>query len=220
MAGNYMGDPMRVPSLYNTRNGGFPSLNTQAMPANIMPGDQPGFPQMPGAEKPKAWGKGGRAWQIMGVIGDALQKAGGGEATFMPAFLDMQEQTRKERETQRKLAEQAQALMGLPLTPQQQAAVRSGVAKIGDFTAPNNDTINDYRFIEQQLGPDKAKAWLENLQDPMVTVPLSNGSVYSGPRSGLADAIAGTISSGPPKPVGRLTPVTGGAASNGGGNFR
>lgn len=135
MAGMYMGDPMRVPSLYNPQQGGFPSLNKQPMPANVMPGDQPGIPemQMPGAEKPKAWGKGGRAWQIMGVIGDALQTAGGGEATFMPTFLDLQEQTRKERETQQKLQAQVAAMAGIGLNAQQSAAVQAGVAQASDF---------------------------------------------------------------------------------------
>lgn len=218
MAGMYQGDPMRVQGLYNPQQGGFGSLAAPQIPAATQQTMQ-AIQQMP-EKKPGAWDKGGRAWQILGIIGDGLQVAGGGKGTFMPAFLDMQEQTRKERETQQKLERQMQDFMGAGLTQQQARLVATGGANYGDFQPKNNDTINDYRFIEQQLGPDKAKAWLENLQDPMVTVPLSNGSVYSGPRSGLADAIAGTISSGPPKPVGRLTPVTGGAASNGGGNFR
>lgn len=99
------------------------------------------------------------------------------------------------------------------------------------YSAPqkpaNNDTANDYAFISQHLGEDAANEYLSNLGDPVVTVPLSNGSVYSGPRSGLAAALTGgaTQAPGAPaadgqrKPVGKLTPIPGGASPTGSRTF-
>ena len=75
---------------YNKQRGGFPSLNIPGasdmlggaqMPMMDAPEMQPApmkDPQMPPAIKPKAFGKGGKAWKILGIIGDALQTAGGG----------------------------------------------------------------------------------------------------------------------------------------------
>jgi hypothetical protein len=44
--------------------------------------------------------------------------------------------------------------------------------------------------------------------DPVVTITLPNGQMYSGPRSGLAQAMMG--GGAPPKPIGKLTPLNGG----------
>ena len=57
------------------------------------------MPQMP---KPKLFGEGGRGWQILGIIGDALQTAGGGQGTYMPYVAKQQE---LETEGRQRLAE-------------------------------------------------------------------------------------------------------------------
>ena len=94
---------------YNKQRGGFPSLNIPGasdmlggaqMPMMDAPEMQPApmkDPQMPPAIKPKAFGKGGKAWKILGIIGDALQTAGGGRGTYMPAMLELQQQVDAER---------------------------------------------------------------------------------------------------------------------------
>lgn len=227
----YNNDPIRVQNPYNPQQGGFPSLSRNPMAASIMAGD--GQTQMP--QQPKAWGKGGKAWQIIGVIGDALQKAGGGEGTFMPAFLDMQEQTRKERETQQKLAAQAAAISGLGLTLPQQAAVQAGVANYSDFKPSN---AQPYRWEDNAgnqwtLGPDGQptpffidktdKFYVQGDRAIKIANPYAEGgaSSQSSTLPTVSDA-AGYNALKPGQqyydPNGVLR-TKGGAASNGGGNF-
>lgn len=100
---------------YNKQKGGFPSLNIPGasdmlggaqMPMMDAPEMQTApmqDPKMPPAIKPKPFGKGGKAWKILGIIGDALQTAGGGRATYMPAMLDLQQQVDMERKWQAQL---------------------------------------------------------------------------------------------------------------------
>lgn len=85
---------------------------------------------------------------------------------------------------------------------------------------PNNDTVNDYNFILQNEGPEAAKQYLQGRYDPVVNVPLGNGSMYIGPRSGMDAALRGGAPQGvPDRPIGKLTPITGGDAGNGVGGF-
>lgn len=105
--------------LASLMQGAFPSTQQEieqarAMPVtglaslmqqNVMPGDQPGLPPiegLPGMKKPGAFAQGGKGWQIMGIIGDALQAAGGGRPTYMPM---VQEQQQLETQGRQRLAE-------------------------------------------------------------------------------------------------------------------
>lgn len=63
---------------------------------------------MQAPKKPGAFGKGGDGWKILGIIGDALQTAGGGKATYAPMMMDLQERLDAERKWQTQLAQQAE----------------------------------------------------------------------------------------------------------------
>lgn len=65
------------------------------------PTAMPSLPETPQV-KLKAFDKGGNGWQIMGLIGDALQTAGGGRGTYAPAMMDIRE---REELGRQKLAE-------------------------------------------------------------------------------------------------------------------
>lgn len=161
--------------------------------------------------KPSAWGQGGKAWQILGVIGDALATAGGGQPIYLPQVLDLQQRTDAER---RQLAMYKQKREDEWTDFQ-----REHQWQIDHPKPVNNDTTNDYAFIAEKLGPEVANQYLRNLGDPMTTVPLGNGQFYSGPRSGLGDALGRTGQS-LTQPVGKLTIIPGGGAGNGTGGFR
>ena len=61
-----------------------------------------------------------------------------------------------------------------------------------DNPAPsNNDTVSDYNFISQNLGAEAANQYLRNMGDPIVTVPLPNGQIYTGPRSQMGAVMTG-----------------------------
>jgi len=68
-----------------------------------IPGNLPADPRIAKALEPGMFGKGGRGWKILGVIGDALAVAGGGRPTYLPTLLEKQKLA---AEQQRWLAEQ------------------------------------------------------------------------------------------------------------------
>ncbi len=77
----------------------------------LVSGDQnrPGIPPMdPNIKKPGAFGQGGKGWNIMGIIGDALQTAGGGQGSFMPMVAQQQQQEEKGRQLLAQLLQQQQ----------------------------------------------------------------------------------------------------------------
>lgn len=197
---------------YNKQKGGFPSLNIpgatdmlgnpEAMPQTMQAGDREfqiapmKDPAMPPAIKPKAWGKDGKAWKILGIIGDALQTAGGGRATYMPAYLDLQEQTRKERETQQALAAKRQSLLGLGLKPEQVDAVISGAASYGDVNRQPK-TWQDNAGNMWREGEDKPY-WVDRAPK-MSLQPDGFGGVRMVPQENPFDV--------PTAPVGTITPI-------------
>lgn len=77
--------------------------------------------------------------------------------------------------------------------------------KIDNPSPPNNDTVNDFNFINQQIGPEAAQQYLQSKTNPIVMTPY--GPM---PYSQVTGAQA------PAKPVGNLTPINEGGPSPGG----
>jgi hypothetical protein len=114
---------------------------------------------------------------------------------------------------QQKMLEQRQA-------QEQQQYARERQDKRDDFTFEqdykaahpgpiNNDTVNDYQFILQQLGPEAATTFLKTKTNPIVMTPY--GPM---PYSSVAAPQA------PTKPVGPLTPIDdGGPTPTASGGF-
>ena len=85
----------------------------------------------------------------------------------------------------------------------------------------NNDTVNDYNFIASKYGQGAADQYMQGVYDPTVNIPLGDGRVYIGPRSGAPAAVSGAVSGGPQiQPVGKLTPIDGGPTPTASGGFR
>lgn len=167
-----------------------PMYGQSAMGQSIMPGDQPynrpgagigdvtngQMPQvLQQAKKPGAFGKDGWAWKVLGALGDGLQTAGGGHATYMPAMLDMQQRADEERKWQSQLAQQAafeqqklQATANAPTaderllnasanwTPDQWA--RHAALHPSTVMGPDGPQLVDPRAMLQTLGVGQANA--------------------------------------------------------------
>ena len=168
------------------------------MGQGVMPGDQPmpqGMPPMgdpgqgfPGMEPP-AEAKRKTNWG--GVAADFLAGVAGREGPYLASLQAEQERAAKAREYQQRRQDD-----------------RSEWQYRTDYEAahpkpPNNDTYNDLQLIEGRLGADAGNKYLEGRVDPIVNVPLGNGQMYIGPRSGMAAALGGGQSAkpqGPPRP--------------------
>lgn len=140
------------------------------------------------AKKPGAFGKDGWAWKVLGALGDGLQTAGGGHATYMPAILDLQQRADEERKWQAQLAQQAelkqqelQATANAPTAEQKNYNWYSGLDQTGKQT-----------YADMHRG------------DPYLATNLPNGNFYAGPASGLPGALGGA-SSAPPGGIPRIS---------------
>jgi hypothetical protein len=141
-------------------------------------------------------------WHIMGGVGDVLT----GEQVYTQGLMQQREKQRKS------LMEQAQAEAEDAQWYEREKWKRANPEPV------NNDTVNDYQYIEKVLGKEAADQYLRRLGDPMVNMTLPGDNFYSGPQSGLGPALGGQQ----PKPR-RLGPVVdqipGGPASPAPGGF-
>ncbi|GEM70939.1 hypothetical protein SAQ01S_07050 [Sphingomonas aquatilis NBRC 16722] len=137
--------------------------------------------------KPGFFDRGGMGLNLLGGIADAVASAYGAAPTFAP--VQQQYRQRQQMLSDWRMKQDAESAQWLA----QEQWKRAHPAPV------NNDTVNDYNFIADKLGPDAANQYLRNLGDPTVTVPLGQDRIYAGPRSGLGAAIQG--SAGVPRPA-------------------
>lgn len=202
-----------MPGFMSAPIGGYQVPQMDAGQAMSMPSILTSQP----AAKPKLFGNGGKGWAALGLIGDALQSAVGEKGAYLPAMLDLQQQTEAERKWQQQLAQQAQ-IEQLRLS------------------APTADQKNLAWY--QSLTPEAQDAYNKmHRGDPTVTLTLpGDRGIYSGPQSGLGPALQGlaggnqgpkpgTVENGyqfmggnPADP--KAWKPVGGGASNGVGGFR
>lgn len=122
---------------------------------------------------------------IAGTIGDALLQQNDMAPVFAPAMQLKQRMEAEERQYQRQREDKRADWQF------EQDYERANPKPI------NNDTLNDLGLIEGRLGRDAGDSYLRRLADPDVTVPLPNGQIYVGPRSGMAAALGGGGSAAP-----------------------
>lgn len=95
--GDIINPPMRTPGFGDgTPQGGrIPLVD---LPGDSMTGPMTQLatdPRISKALKPGLFGKGGDGWKAIGILGDALQIAGGGRATWMPFMQGREQQDRE-----------------------------------------------------------------------------------------------------------------------------
>lgn len=157
----------------------FYAPSTPAPPQPGLAQMQQGMPQMPQqpnfaamtpvgardplAPKPKAFGKGGVGWQVLGILGDALRGYAGQAPVFAPAMMEMNQEEREDARFRERL--QAQIEM------QREKAL-----------APKPPTQTD-RYVQEVLDPRTPMArrqlLLQILTRPM-TIAGADGSATTG----------------------------------------
>lgn len=166
----------------------------------------------PAPAKPSFFGQGGAGRAIAGNIGDFLLQQAGARPIYAPAM-----QSQHEMALQQAQAEQ-----------QREAGMADWMTKAqwerNNPKPVTNDTIADYEFRVRTLGKDAADTWLRRSGDPIVNTTLPGNRFYSGPASGLADALRGATGGAAPAQRPEIgaelpDPRKGGAPSQGGGIF-
>ena len=149
-------DPLGISSAADLMRGPY---STPGIGDDI-PGNIPSDPRIAQAMKPGMFGRGGRGWQILGTIGDALQVAGGGRATYADEqrhWADM------EAERQQRMEELA-AKRGTPTFINARDGIYSGNPETGELTqlhaaAPDAPDFDAYARLFGQPGtPEYNKA--------------------------------------------------------------
>lgn len=148
------------------------------------------------APKPGFFGQGGVGRGIAGTLGDFLLQQSGNRPIYQPAM--------RQQGAIRAQQQQAEAKR---FASNQDWKMREDYKRDNPKPA-NNDTINDYNFIREKFGDEKAREFIEN--------NLVNPSFYTGNDGRRYSNPTGQA---PTAPVGKLRPI-GGPASQSPGNFR
>jgi hypothetical protein len=131
---------------------------------------------------------GGGTRHIVGILADALAGLAGQQGTYGPMM------------AQRRLLEAREAAQQRNAQQQRQWGNEDWMARQQwerDNPAPRvNDTVEDFNFIREQLGPEMGAKFLQNRADPPRYVQGPDGQFYP-----VQTAQA------PTAPVGRLTPI-------------
>lgn len=156
----------------------------------IMPGDQPMLNTGVGKVSNSPFRQGGKGWQILGMIGDALQTATGGRATFADAQRWWDEQE-AERERQ---AQERQDRLNTPSIINTKAGVMSATPA-GDirmlYEAPPE--APEYDAYAGLFGARGTPAYLRGAQDYILR---GNGPTAIGLRTDLKQVAPGKAGGG------------------------
>lgn len=145
-----------------------------------------------------------RGQMILGILADVAAGAAGRQGPFAAAL-----QQRKQ-----------QAMEDAQWTRRQNSALQQYEAqKVIDrqYDKPEVSPIARDVAAYQALGPDGQAVYRQMHPEADVVVPLPDGTMYAGPRSGLAAALAGRGGQRPA--IGSTIPLNGGPTPQASGNF-
>lgn len=134
---------------------------------NMQPQQLPTDPRAAQATRPGFFGKGGRGWGILGVIGDGLQVAGGGRATYQDHMQQQQEYAQRLQELQAERQARQQERM-MPRAEQVGDSIGMLDPSTGSFTptytAPSASSLpaeaKDLQWW-QSLSPEQQRAYVQ-----------------------------------------------------------
>lgn len=151
--------------------------------------------------------KNGFDWsKLIGVLGDSLSIAGGGQAQYVPNLIDQ----RNRRQAQDYAEQTYQRRRGDEMTDWQ----AKQQWERNNPKPANNDTVADFEYIKSILGEENAKKMLMNKVDPPQYRQGPDGQFYrinTTPGGGVPTFTEDDWNKG--------TPVTGGPTPRASGNF-